>query len=307
MTRSPVHRAAARVITSFREWRRAAFDLVLPPFCALCGPWREADADVPELCASCESDLLEFATTNPDRQCRVCAAVVPVLIMRRGRCPMCVRKRPAFRRLTTVADYDGPWRDLVNELKYRGNVAAARPLGEMLARHVEQLRGVASAFVCSDFDSDAGSDRETRLDARIDLLVPIPLDPRRRRSRGFNQTELIVCDLGERVDLEVDANVLGRRRGRAPQVGRSRAARRKMSSEVFCLKRPVFGRRVLLVDDVVTTGATFRAAARGLKDGGALDVRAVAVTRTRGPGEFASLHGRSETRIHDESENPAAG
>ena len=107
------------------------------------------------------------------------------------------------------------------------------------------------------------------------VLVPVPLHPRRRLERGYNQTELLARELQRRTRLEVAARALVRRKETAPQAGLSAAARRRNVTGAFAVRqRPrVAGRVVVLLDDVWTTGATALACARILKEAGAAEVR----------------------------------
>jgi ComF family protein len=125
---------------------------------------------------------------------------------------------------------------------------------------------------------------------RVDLVVPVPLHPWRRVGRGFNQAERVARHL-ERPLL----HALARWHWTAPQAGLSAAARRRNVRDVVRLaarltadgarrlRRQIAGARVLLVDDVVTTGATMSACARVLREAGAREVRGAAVARTPHP------------------------
>jgi ComF family protein len=150
--------------------------------------------------------------------------------------------------------YEGPARELVRALKYRGAERLANAMAAQIAATAPSgwLRGA---------------------------LVPVPLHAARLRRRGFNQAELLARELARRTGLAVD-DCLERRRPRAPQAGRPRAERVGVRADI----RPAPGaeapRRALLVDDVVTTGATIAACARTLRAVGACEVRVLAYART---------------------------
>jgi ComF family protein len=117
--------------------------------------------------------------------------------------------------------------------------------------------------------------------ATSDLLVPVPLHPRRLRERGFNQSALLAAELGRRTARPMLADALVRRRDTAPQAGLTAAARRRNVRDAFAVARrgSVAGRVVTLVDDVFTTGATALACARVLRGAGAREVRLVTIAR----------------------------
>jgi ComF family protein len=157
----------------------------------------------------------------------------------------------------TAGDYDGALRNIMHAFKYEGRRGLARPLaGMMRAAGGELLR-------------DA------------DLVVPVPLHPWRRLRRGFNQAE----DLARRLDVPV-LSALVRVRPTAPQTGLTAAARRRNVRGAFRVspirwrvRQRLDGARVVLVDDVRTTGATLEACAAALLDAGVRDVRALTAAR----------------------------
>lgn len=149
---------------------------------------------------------------------------------------------------------EGPVRQMVYDLKYRDIRAAAPALARLMAA------GLA-----------AGA---------LDVVTPVPLHPRRQRERGYNQSELLARELGRATGLTVVPSALQRVRDTPPQVSLgSEAERRASMSQAFHSPGGLEGARVLLVDDVVTTGATMSAAAVALKDAGARSVRALALAR----------------------------
>ena len=145
--------------------------------------------------------------------------------------------------------YAGAGRELVARLKYRN----ARSSVPFLAR------GMAAV-----------------MPYEIDVVTWAPTTPARLRRRGFDQARLLARAVGRA--LGVPCRPLVRRRPGPAQTGRDAVARH--SGPGFAVRRPVAGRRVLLVDDVVTTGATFTAAAQALRAAGAAEVHAVAAART---------------------------
>ncbi|HEX2046832.1 MAG TPA: phosphoribosyltransferase family protein [Acidimicrobiales bacterium] len=145
--------------------------------------------------------------------------------------------------------YEGAGRELVARLKYRN----ARSSVPFLARGMAAL-----------------------VTGEVDVVTWAPTTPARLRERGFDQARLLARAVARRRGLPCPS--LLRRRAGPAQTGRDAAARR--AGPVFAATGPVRGRRVLLVDDVVTTGATVAAAARALREAGAAEVHVVAAART---------------------------
>ena len=150
--------------------------------------------------------------------------------------------------------YEGPARALVGGLKFRGARGVAGELAAAIAA------GAPAGLLGG-------------------ALVPVPLAPGRRRQRGYNQAEALARALSERTGLLVCA-VLERRGGRARQLGRGRRARLARAPDFRA--RALSPPRPVLVDDVITTGATLAACARALRAAGANEVAAVSYARTPG-------------------------
>jgi ComF family protein len=183
-------------------------------------------------------------------------------------CGACRDDAPAFNRARSFGLYRGKLRQVVLRLKFAGDERLGVRLGEMLAPPWDAL---AQA---SEFDSP--------------LIVPVPLHPSRRRERGFNQSELLAAGLvralgGRNGGLapQVAKGCLRRKRATPPQVGLSVAARRENLRGAFEVVTPdeVRGRWIVLVDDVMTTGATLSACARALKHAGAAQVMGLTLAR----------------------------
>lgn len=166
---------------------------------------------------------------------------------------------PAYNRARAVMRYDGVARDLVHDLKYGDRHHGLRLFGRWLA------------MAAADLLPDA------------DLLLPVPLARWRLWSRRFNQSALLAAALARRSGLAHDPLVLQRVRATQSQVGLSAEQRRRNVQGAFAVDPTrahlVYGRNILIVDDVITTGATVEAIARTLKRAGAARVDVVALAR----------------------------
>src|SRR4051794_14268339 len=183
--------------------------------------------------------------------------------------PLCADCRRALRRAGDVEAllgvpvwaafaYEGGARALVRALKFRGTAAVAATMGAQIAATVpdELLAGAT--------------------------LVPVPLHPARRRRRGYNQAGLLARELARRRELPV-ASILARAGPRATQMGRTRTERlRAIESSIAVRRDGVPPARALLVDDVITTGATIAACATALRAAGADVAGSIAYARTLG-------------------------
>jgi ComF family protein len=154
-------------------------------------------------------------------------------------------------------DYGHPLDHLVHALKYRGQLAAGRVLGTLLGRRVTAL----------------GLDRDA------DVLVPVPLHRSRHATRGFNQSAEIARWVSRQVGSPVEARLAERRRATLPQVGLHLADREANVRGAFVAAGGVSGRRVIVIDDVTTTGSTLAELAAALIAAGAISVDAWCVAR----------------------------
>ncbi len=174
-------------------------------------------------------------------------------------CSDCIADPPPFSGARSFGYYEGELSQVIQEFKFHGRRKLAVLLGPL----------VASA-VTSTWARD-----------HIDLLCPIPLHPKRKRERGFNQSELLARSVSGILGLPMEVGVLRRSRHTPPQVGLTDPERLRNVRGAFLCARPdlAAGKRVLLIDDVMTTGATLRSATKTLLAGGALRVAAVTVAR----------------------------
>ena len=231
-----------------------ALDLIYPPACLAC---RKATGAHYALCSDCWGEMRFIERPFCERLGTPFAQDLrtPGLIS-----PEAIADPPVFGRARAVARYDdGPARKLVHRLKYSDRLELARPLGAWMAR--------------------AGAD----ILAEADLLVPVPLHRFRLISRRFNQAAALALRVSEESAAAVDTRALERVKQTPPQVGLSRPQRAGNVQGAFRVpeeaKPRIFGRRIVLVDDVLTSGATANAAARALLRGGAKNVDVLVFAR----------------------------
>ena len=174
------------------------------------------------------------------------------------RCGACRMDPPSFDRARSFGTYDGDLRRLIHLMKYDGMRPLAKRLGRLMAATAEEFEAV-------------------------DYLVPVPLYRRRRWSRGFNQAGLLAAAMSRATDIPARGRLLRRTRSTESQAGLSNHQRRANVTGAFSAPNPreVRGRRILLVDDVMTTGATLEACAKALKRAGARYVGAVTSARAK--------------------------
>ncbi len=174
-----------------------------------------------------------------------------------GHCGACRLEAPEFDWARGYGAYEGTLRHLIHLLKYAGMRPLARPLAGRLTPLLTQ----------------AGP---------VDLIVPVPLDAGRRRARGFNQAELLARELSRLSGVACETGALRRIRATETQTGLTNQQRRENVAGAFEARRGLAaGRNVLLIDDVITTGATAASCARALKRAGAARVAVVALARAR--------------------------
>ena len=211
--------------------------------CLLCG----ARAHGKMLCAGCLNDLPRL----PSAHCPCCALPTPL----GETCGRCLHRPPAFDQSVAVYRYTHPMDALIQALKYKGELTVARFLAE--------------ALLCS-----------VQTAARPDLIIPMPLHPNRLKSRGFNQATEIAKPLARHLTIPLDFRLCRRVRDAEPQTTLPLKERRKNIKGAFACAGDLTGKRVALVDDVMTSGASLNELAKCVKMAGAEHVQVWVVART---------------------------
>ncbi|MCC5795101.1 MAG: ComF family protein [Chromatiales bacterium] len=224
---------------------------LFPPACVLCGAPEQGH----DLCGPCSDDLPWIR-----HGCSRCGRPVP-LQAPTGPCGACRWPSAAFSRVVAALVYEYPLDRLVSLCKYQQRIDLGRLLGELLAARIALL-AAAPAWTMPD------------------LLLPVPLHPRREAARGFNQAAEIASVAGRRLGLRADARLASRVRETGAQAGLPAAQRARNLRGAFLASPDCAGLRVAVIDDVITTGATAMALASAARAAGALEVECWAVALT---------------------------
>lgn len=213
----------------------------------------------PSICAHCREDLPK---EHPGPLCLGCRLLLtpnePPCCLRcseplrppRSHCQACSKRLHAARVIRSAFLYRGAAVSVVHAFKYRGRRSAARMAGSWMAAHLARFPELLGA----------------------QALVPVPLHPRRRRERGYNQALLLAESLSAAAGIPV-ADILARRKDTRPLWTLDKPRRQEVLSGAFWLPAPekARGRRFLLIDDVCTSGASLEACAKALRDAGAAE------------------------------------
>ncbi len=244
------------------EWSRAFFNLIYPEACELCGmPMGPSSA--PELCSSCEETLFKIETIR----CTLCGWPEESWESSEQEgeerlCQRCREERPLFGRARSLYAYGGGILELLQGFKYRGSWRAGKILGRLFAEESRSFFLERPPF---------------------DIIAPVPLHRRKLRARGFNQAWFFVQQLEVPERTQKIPTLLRRIQETHSQAQLSFQERKQNLLDAFALnvkyKESVKGKRILIVDDVLTTGATANGCARALLEGGVKEVEVLSLCR----------------------------
>ncbi len=238
-------------------WALAALDLVFPALCPVCEA-SLAEGRRDPLCGACWAAMPRLAPPWCERCGLPFRALTPMPPAAPAPCGPCRADPPAWDWARSGAEYEGVVRDAIHAFKFEGKRALARPLAALV---LEQAGGWPAADLAA--------------------LVPVPLARARERARGFNQAALLAERLAAGLRLPVRPRWLTRARATAPQSDLGAAERHANVRGAFAAAPAVAGRHVIVVDDVLTTGATVAECARALRAAGAVRVGVLTVARVR--------------------------
>lgn len=230
-------------------------DLLYPRDCFFCGrPAGEGG----HICVEC----LERLSLHRNPSCTLCGAESSLPEGPDFVCSDCLRRRPTFERAFVVARYDGALRDLIQAFKYRRGLWLLEDL----------TRFLVAAYLA----------RISPLGLRFDAVVPVPMQPAKLRARGYNQAELLARGVSRQLGIPLRTRLLRRvGTGVLSQTRLRREGRIQNAAAAYRVAHPkhLRGKTLLLVDDVMTTGATCEACARLLRRAGAAKVYVLALAR----------------------------
>ncbi len=236
-----------------RQLGRGLLHLIYPPCCHFCG--RPLTADGP-FCVSCRNAFF----TDASAACPRCAATVGPFAVIDGRCIHCRDEAFFFDAALRLGPYDGLLREAVLRMKHHAGEGMAELFGEQWAGRAAPLFH----------------------DLGVEAVTPVPLHWRRRWNRGYNQSEALAHGLAARLRLPCRPSWLRRTRATPMQTSQTLAGRRENVRGAFAAALPPRRRTILLVDDVMTTGATASEAARALRTAGAARVVVAVLARAHG-------------------------
>ena len=238
--------------TSFRLALVASIDLLLPPACVLCGQLLPTGLAVQSFCHGCLSAMPPLSQGH----CSCCAQPFSSTASDHL-CGTCLKRPPSFSVVHSAGIYQGRLKEAVHKLKYRNQLTLAQPLGQLL--------GTRIAAAGNDFAPHC--------------IIPVPLHPRRLRQRGYNQAVEVARPIARQLGIPLETTLLQRIRKTPPQQGLSAIERRSNLRNAFALTARAPALRILLVDDVMTTGETVRECCRTLLAGGVDEVQVAVVGR----------------------------
>lgn len=220
-------------------------NILYPSQCPKCGTSSDVFHLSP-ICSSCWSEIRRYSGPS----CKICA--LPVVSEHSNVCGQCLKKTPPFSRVITYGLYEDILAEAINQLKFHGIKRISKTLGRLLLS-----LGLPEA----------------------DGIVPVPMTINRLRERGFNQSLLIARVIAKESNIPLLMDTLLKKKETPPQIGLSAKERLLNLKNAFEVKGDIKGLRLLLVDDVMTTGATVTECSKVLMKAGAKEVIVLTLAR----------------------------
>ncbi len=230
---------------TIREFVWNALDWIYPPSCCGCGIIGS------DICPECFSQVEIY---RPDPTCKICGGDANSTKI----CPTCSNQNPRYDRICSWGIYSGILKLIIQEYKFNRRIKLADFLIDPLVKCIVDWNPV------------------------IDIIVPVALSKQRMKTRGYNQSAIIAKMIAERIDVEFSGKALIRMKNTKPQVSLSAKERCLNVVDAFSANLSfVKGKNILLVDDIITTGATINECTKALKNSGANKVYVFTIARTK--------------------------
>jgi ComF family protein len=229
-------------------------DILFPPRCIICGGSPEERGKTP-FCSEC---LTKVPFIRPPL-CTCCGLQFTGAGSVNHLCVDCISKKPFFSTARALGIYDTILLDTIHLFKYSGRILIGELIGTVMAEHRYDSLSIPE----------------------FSLIIPVPLHPKKLKERGFNQSLILGRQIAKKFSIPLDFGVLKRRIDTKPQVNLGKSERIKNVKGAFMVKEKerIEGEKVLLVDDVYTTGSTVNECARVLKEAKASDVAVLTLAR----------------------------
>lgn len=224
-------------------------NILYPSQCPACGNPSDTFRTSP-ICSSCWSKIERFAGPS----CALCG--LPFASEYAAVCGQCTTKRPPFSKVIFYGIYEGVLAEAINQLKFHGLRRLSKPLGTLLLNCDLPV---------------------------IDGMLPVPLTLKGLRERGFNQSLLMAKVLSKKLQVPLFMDILCKKKETLPQIGLSKKERSTNLKNAFEVKGDIKGLRLLLIDDVMTTGATVTECSKALMNAGAQEVIVLTLARAGEP------------------------
>lgn len=224
----------------------ALLNLLFPSKCPLCGNKSDEHLYNP-FCARCWKGVERYS----GHACNICG--IPTVSAITTVCELCLKTPPEFSKVLYYGIYNGVLKEAIHLLKFNKIKRLAIPLGLILSElPIPKAEGI----------------------------VPVPLHPKRLHQRGFNQTAAISCFLSSKLKIPLMLHTLRKTKDTPPQTNVTGKERFKNIKDAFDASEEIKGLDLLLIDDVITTGATVRECAKALIKAGAKSVTVIALARS---------------------------